>query len=285
MASDLLMEALKLLLLGMGFVYLFLGLTVLAIKALAYLAAEPARPVAAAGNPLQDSSPPANTVAAIAGASTTVLTGSAAAYHISDTLANAAAGADGLVNGAGEVAAGVEFGAKAADAGKGTAADVVTTTLKYDDLDGKTADKIVLEKADANAHGKAEIVIDASAHATGLTDFVVDDSNNALKDSAVAGDDLTYKFVGTAKADTLTVGKEFAIVDAGAGERSGGGRRDHRLFHGRAVQPARAGVQYAHRGPRRGRQLSGSGPAAGQMCGEEPHVGRVSHRLTGFGGQ
>lgn len=159
-----------------------------------------------------------DTVAAIAGASTTVLTGSAAAYHISDTLANAAAGADGLVNGAGEVAAGVEFGAKAADAGKGTAADVVTTTLKYDDLDGKTADKIVLEKADANAHGKAEIVIDASAHATGLTDFVVDDSNNALKDSAVAGDDLTYKFVGTAKADTLTVGKEFAIVDAGAGD-------------------------------------------------------------------
>lgn len=68
MASDLLMEALKLLLLGMGFVYLFLGLTVLAIKALAYLAAEPARPVAAAGNPLQDSSPPANTVAAIAAA-------------------------------------------------------------------------------------------------------------------------------------------------------------------------------------------------------------------------
>ena len=159
-----------------------------------------------------------DTVAAIAGASTTVLTGSAAAYHISDTLANAAAGADGLVNGAGEVAAGVEFGAKAADAGKGTAADVVTTTLKYDDLDGKTADKIVLEKADANAHGKAEIVIDASAHATGLPDFVVDDSNNALKDSAVAGADLTYKFVGTAKADTLTVGKEFAIVDAGAGD-------------------------------------------------------------------
>lgn len=149
-----------------------------------------------------------DTVAAIAGASTTVLTGSAAAYHISDTLANAAAGADGLVNGAGKVAAGVEFGAKAADAGKGTAADVVTTTLKYDDLDGKITDKIVLEKADANAHGKAEIVIDASAHATGLPDFVVDDSNNALKDSAVAGDDLTYKFVGTAKADTLTVGKE-----------------------------------------------------------------------------
>ena len=69
MESDLLMDALKLLLLGMGFVYLFLGLTVLAIKALAYLAAEPARPVAAVGNPLQDSSPPANTVvAAIAAA-------------------------------------------------------------------------------------------------------------------------------------------------------------------------------------------------------------------------
>ena len=69
MESDLLMDALKLLLLGMGFVYLFLGLTVLAIKALAYLAAEPASPVAAVGNLLQDSSPPANTVvAAIAAA-------------------------------------------------------------------------------------------------------------------------------------------------------------------------------------------------------------------------
>ena len=68
MESDLLMDALKLMLLGVGFVYLFLGLMVLAIKALAYLAAEPARPVAAVGNPLQDSSLPANTVAAIAAA-------------------------------------------------------------------------------------------------------------------------------------------------------------------------------------------------------------------------
>ena len=68
MESDLLMEALKLLLLGMGFVYLFLGLTVLAIKALAYLAAEPERPVAVAGNPILDSSLPANTVADIAAA-------------------------------------------------------------------------------------------------------------------------------------------------------------------------------------------------------------------------
>ena len=68
MESDLLMDAVKLMLLGVGFVYLFLGLTVLAIKALAYLAAEPARPVAAVGNPLQDSSLPANTVAAIAAA-------------------------------------------------------------------------------------------------------------------------------------------------------------------------------------------------------------------------
>ena len=68
MESDLLMDALKLMLLGVGFVYLFLGLMVLAIKALAYLAAEPAKPVAVAGNPIQDSSLPANTVAAIAAA-------------------------------------------------------------------------------------------------------------------------------------------------------------------------------------------------------------------------
>ena len=68
MESDLLMDAVKLMLLGVGFVYLFLGLMVLAIKALAYLAAEPARPVAAIGKPLQDSSLPANTVAAIAAA-------------------------------------------------------------------------------------------------------------------------------------------------------------------------------------------------------------------------
>ena len=68
MESDLLMDAVKLMLLGVGFVYLFLGLMVLAIKALAYLAAEPAKPVVAAGNRIQDSSLPANTVAAIAAA-------------------------------------------------------------------------------------------------------------------------------------------------------------------------------------------------------------------------
>lgn len=66
MESDLLLEAFKLLLLGMGFVYLFLGVTVLAIKALAYVAAEPA--TTAAGNSPSGSSLPTHTVAAIAAA-------------------------------------------------------------------------------------------------------------------------------------------------------------------------------------------------------------------------
>ena len=158
-----------------------------------------------------------DTVAALAGASTTVLTGSETAYAIADTLANTVAGADGLVKGASAVTAKVAFGAKAADSEAKTDADVVTTTLKYDDIDGKDANKIVLAMADDKVEGKAEIVIDASATATGLT-VNVDDTNNALNDTAVEGANLTYKFVGTAKADTLTVGTEFASIDAGAGD-------------------------------------------------------------------
>lgn len=153
-----------------------------------------------------------DTVAAIAGASTIVLTGSTDGYAIDDTLANAVAGSDGLVNGAKAVTADVALGAKADD--------VATTTLKYDDIDGKDASHIVLAKADDSALGKAEIVIDATDSAGALVGadskgFDVDTTNNALDDSAISG--LTYKFVGTAHDDFLKVGTEFASVDGGAG--------------------------------------------------------------------
>ena len=153
-----------------------------------------------------------DTVAAIAGASTIVLIGSTDGYAIDDTLANAVAGSDGLVNGAKAVTADVALGAKADD--------VATTTLKYDDIDGKDASHIVLAKADDSALGKAEIVIDATDSAGALVGadskgFDVDTTNDALDGSAISG--LTYKFVGTAHDDFLKVGTEFASVDGGAG--------------------------------------------------------------------
>ena len=153
-----------------------------------------------------------DTVAAIAGASTIVLTGSTDGYAIADTLANAIAGSDGLVNGAKAVTADVALGAKADD--------VATTTLKYDDIDGKDASHIVLAKAEVNALGKAEIVIDATDSAVALVGadskgFDVDTANDALDGTAISG--LTYKFVGTAHDDFLKVGTGFASVDGGAG--------------------------------------------------------------------
>lgn len=153
-----------------------------------------------------------DTVAAIAGASTIVLTGSTDGYAIADTLANAIAGSDGLVNGAKAVTADVALGAKADD--------VATTTLKYDDIDGKDASHIVLAKAEVNALGKAEIVIDATDSAGALVGadskgFDVDTANDALDGTAISG--LTYKFVGTAHDDFLKVGTGFASVDGGAG--------------------------------------------------------------------
>ena len=153
-----------------------------------------------------------DTVAAIAGASTIVLTGSTDRYAIADTLANAIAGSDGLVNGAKAVTADVALGAKADD--------VATTTLKYDDIDGKDASHIVLAKAEVNALGKAEIVIDATDSAGALVGadskgFDVDTANDALDGTAISG--LTYKFVGTAHDDFLKVGTGFASVDGGAG--------------------------------------------------------------------
>ena len=67
MESTLMMEALKLLVLGMGFVYLFLGAMVLAIKVLALVAAEPASPLQRALPTSVSKLPPA-TVAAITAA-------------------------------------------------------------------------------------------------------------------------------------------------------------------------------------------------------------------------
>ena len=67
MESTLMMEALKLLVLDMGFVYLFLGIMVLAIKVLAFVAAEPVLPVVATLSTSGSKLPPA-TVAAITAA-------------------------------------------------------------------------------------------------------------------------------------------------------------------------------------------------------------------------
>ena len=67
MESTLMMEALKLLVLGMGFVYLFLGAMVLAIKVLALVAAEPVLPLVTT-LPTSDSKLPPATVAAITAA-------------------------------------------------------------------------------------------------------------------------------------------------------------------------------------------------------------------------
>lgn len=54
----LLVESLKLMALGMGFVFSLLGIIVLAIRLLARLAAEPLAPADAAGLPPSASSPP-----------------------------------------------------------------------------------------------------------------------------------------------------------------------------------------------------------------------------------
>ena len=67
MESTLLMEALKLLVLGMGFVYLFLGTLVFAIKMLALFAAQPT-PALVTALPTSDSKLPPTTVAAITAA-------------------------------------------------------------------------------------------------------------------------------------------------------------------------------------------------------------------------
>ena len=64
MESNLMMEALKLLVLGIGFVYLFLGALVFAIKMLALFAAEPTSPLVTA-LPTSDPKLPPATVAAI----------------------------------------------------------------------------------------------------------------------------------------------------------------------------------------------------------------------------
>lgn len=153
-----------------------------------------------------------DTVDALTAVSSTILMGSEGGYDISDTLANVAAGADGLVNKAIVATAKVAFGAKGVDPEvKDSKADVVTTTVKYDDIDDKSG--ITLVKADEDAKGKAEIVIDASATATGLK-VDVDATNDAFS----ALDGVSYNFIGTAKADTLTVGKDFASINAGAGD-------------------------------------------------------------------
>ena len=159
-----------------------------------------------------------DTVAALADASTVVLTGSKGGeYAVADTLANAVAGADGLVNGANAVNATVAFGAKAATAK--TDADVITTELKWDDLDGKADGHITLVRAEGDkAEGNAEIAINASdtakAFGTANSTFDVDSANDAFDANGLT---VKYSFTATAKDDFLKVGSEFDSVNGGNG--------------------------------------------------------------------
>ena len=161
-----------------------------------------------------------DTVAALADASTIVLTGSNGGYDVADTLANAVAGADGLVNGANAVNATVAFGAKAATAK--TDADVITTELKWDDLDGKADGHITLVRAEGDkAEGNAEIAITAATTAkalgTSLADmFNVDDTVDAFADTS-ALTQLSFSFTATEKDDFLQAGSKVASVNGGAG--------------------------------------------------------------------
>jgi len=161
-----------------------------------------------------------DTVAALADASTIVLTGSNGGYDVADTLANAVAGADGLVNGANAVNATVAFGAKAATAK--TDADVITTELKWDDLDGKADGHITLVRAEGDkAEGNAEIAITAATTAkalgTSLADmFNVDDTVDAFADTS-ALTQLSFSFTATEKDDFLQAGSKVASINGGAG--------------------------------------------------------------------
>lgn len=161
-----------------------------------------------------------DTVDALTAVSSTILMGSEGGYDISDTLANVAAGADGLVNHAEGATAKVAFGAEGADSTvKDSKADVVTTTVKYDDIDGKSG--ITLVKADEDAKGDAEIVIDASTTVTALGTaaeaFDVDEDALVAFDASAATIGADFSFVGTAKADFLTVGTKIVSINAGAG--------------------------------------------------------------------
>ena len=167
-----------------------------------------------------------DTVDALTAVSSTILMGSNDGYDISDSLANVAAGADGLVNHAKVATAKVAFGAKGVSEDGKTAADVVTTTVKYDDLDGKIdagTGSITLAKADGDkAAGDAIVSVDA----TGVKDLVSVDMGTFFANAdSLNASHITLKYIasnneavtGTDGADIIVAGKGGNVITGGAG--------------------------------------------------------------------
>lgn len=167
-----------------------------------------------------------DTVDALTAVSSTILMGSNDGYDISDSLANVAAGADGLVNHAKVATAKVAFGAKGVSEDGKTAADVVTTTVKYDDLDGKIdagTGSITLAKADGDkAAGDAIVSVDA----TGVKDLVSVDMGTFFANAdRLNASHITLKYIasnneavtGTDGADIIVAGKGGNVITGGAG--------------------------------------------------------------------
>jgi hypothetical protein len=157
-----------------------------------------------------------DTVDALTAVSSTILMGSNDGYDISDSLANVAAGADGLVNHAKVATAKVAFGAKGVSEDGKTAADVVTTTVKYDDIDGKN-DPITIEHADKAVSptewtnkGDAVVSVDASAETATATINLESMFTTTL-------DNVTFNAIGGKGADTITAHVNGGVLIGGAG--------------------------------------------------------------------
>lgn len=156
-----------------------------------------------------------DTVANIDAASGTVKA-NADTVNIMDTLANVVAGDDALVNGVDAATGTVVFGAKAASADGKTAADVVTTTVKYDDIDGKN-DPITIEHADKAVSptewtnkGDAVVSVDASAETATATINLGSMFTTTL-------DNVTFNAIGGKGADTITAHVNGGVLIGGAG--------------------------------------------------------------------
>lgn len=156
-----------------------------------------------------------DTVANIDAASGTVKA-NADAVNIKDTLANVVAGDDALVDAADAATGTVVFGAKAADVAKDTDADVVTTTVKYADIDGKN-DQITIEHADKAVSptewtnkGDAVVSVDASAETATATINLGSMFTTTL-------DNVTFNAIGGKGADTITAHVNGGVLIGGAG--------------------------------------------------------------------
>lgn len=168
-----------------------------------------------------------DTVANIDAASGTVKA-NAGTVNIMDTLANVVAGDDALVNGVDAATGTVAFGAKAESEDGKTAADVVTTTVKYDDLDGKIdagTGSITLAKADGDkAAGDAIVSVDA----TGVKDLVSVDMGTFFANADLLNaSHITLKYIASNnEAVTGTDGADIIVAGKGGNEITGGAGAD-----------------------------------------------------------